>query len=125
MSADVASAWLGLGCFQETGSNCPDSHSLPAHGPGRGAGIFATFLKTCGILHVIILCLNPEHFVSGFLLEHVILFPAKTADFPSGRGEFLMFEECISIPLTESLPLILNLVFTAPTRERFTSLVMS
>ena len=65
----------------------------PPVGLGRGIGVFATFHKTCGILHVIILCLNPEHFVSGFLLEHVILFPAKTADFPSSHGEFLVFRK--------------------------------
>ena len=47
--------------------------------PGLGMGVFATFLKTCGILLVIVSCLSPEHFVSVFL-EQVILLSAKLAD---------------------------------------------
>ena len=34
--------------------------------PGLGMGVFATFLKTCGILLVIISRLSPEHFASVF-----------------------------------------------------------
>lgn len=39
------------------------SHPSPRD---EGIGVFATFLKTCGILLVIISCLSPEHFASVF-----------------------------------------------------------
>ena len=114
VSADVASAWLGLGCFQETGSNCPDSHSLPAHGPGRGAGIFATFLKTCGILHVIILCLNPEHFVSVFSWNMLSSFQLKLQIFLQVMESFLYLENRFQLCLLRCLLIAMRLGVHCP-----------
>ena len=65
--ADSAPASLGLGCFPETGLTLTrypwPPHPWPRYG---GIGVFATFLKTCGILLVIISCPGPEHFASVF-----------------------------------------------------------
>ena len=68
--------------FPGDGAHIDQMPQRPHPGPrDRGIGVFATFLKTCGILLVIILCLHsPEHFLSVFL-EYVILLSAKRADF--------------------------------------------
>ena len=90
--ADTAPASLGLGCFPETGLTLTREPRPPHPWPRDGGiGVFATFLKTCGILLVIVLCLSPEQFASVFL-EQVLLLSAKRADFPSGHGDFLTFK---------------------------------
>ena len=78
--------------FPGDGAHIDQMPQRPHPGPrDRGIGVFATFLKTCGILLVIILCLHsPEHFLSVFL-EYVILLSAKRADFLP-HGGFLAFE---------------------------------
>ena len=66
--ADRAPASLGSGCFQETGLTLTRQPQPPHPWPRDwGIGVCATFLKTCGILLVISLCLHsPEHFASVF-----------------------------------------------------------
>ena len=62
------SCTAGLKMFPGDGAHIDQMPQRPHPGPrDRGIGVFATFLKTCGILLVIILCLHsPEHFASVF-----------------------------------------------------------
>ena len=67
VSADICSCMAGFRMFpRDRAQTVQIATASPPVGEGRGTGVFATFNKIRGILHVIILCLNPEHFVSVF-----------------------------------------------------------
>ena len=86
----------------------------PPVGPGRGIGVFATFHKTCGILHVIILCLNPEHFVSVFSWNMLSSFQLKLQIFLQVMESFLYLENRFQLCLLRCLLIAMRLGVHCP-----------
>ena len=115
--ADRTLASLGLGCFQEMGLTLTRQPQRPHPWPRDcGIGVFATFLKTCGILLVIILCLQ---FILVLSILH--LFSWNMVSYfqlnvqISSLMEGLAFETLRFCSPLGSLPPVLRWVFSAPT----------
>lgn len=110
-----APASLGLGCFQETGPRLTRWPQPPRPiARAWGTGVFATFLKTCGILHVIILCLNPEHFVSVFPWNMLSSFQLSVQIFLQVMESFLCLENRFQLCLLRCLPIAVRLGVQCP-----------
>ena len=121
------SCTAGLKMFPGDGAHIDQMPQRPHPGPrDRGIGVFATFLKTCGILLVIILCLQ---FILVLSILHLFSWNMLSSfqlnvQISSLMEGFLPLKHCICVPLWGSLPPVLRWVFSALTSTNLSAFLI-